>query len=152
MFSDLPFTGSKADRSTYFEGVRVYGSTVGALKDGAAFTLPGVGIFVNPRDLYDVDLLSHEFGHVLQARIWGNQFFYGTIVPISVQSANEANNDRTFDHMQTWTEWTANWFSYHYFGAPSNWDFKNYPIEPTPSTRWGVYPPVNPYGVQIPKR
>src|SRR5690606_9793903 len=74
-----PFTGSTADGSNYFEGVRVHTSEVGELKNRAAFTLPGVGIFVNPKDAYNIDLLRHEFGHILQARVWGNKFFYGTI-------------------------------------------------------------------------
>ncbi|MFM7858437.1 MAG: hypothetical protein ACKO96_42585, partial [Flammeovirgaceae bacterium] len=98
---------------------------------------------------------SHEFGHVLQARIWGNSFFYGTIVPASIQSADRANNDYSFDHMQTWTEWTANWFSYQYFGSPSNWNHSSYPIQPSVSTRSGIYPPMSPfdfYSIQIPKR
>jgi hypothetical protein len=66
LFSDLPFTGSKADRSTYFEGIRVYSTTLGPMGDHKAGTVPGLGIFVNPSELYDIDLLSHEFGHILQ--------------------------------------------------------------------------------------
>lgn len=111
-----------ADGSTYFEGVRVYASEAGALKNGAAGTLPGVGIFVNPKDLYDIDLLRHEFGHILQAQVWGNKFFYGTIVPASLASANRANNDPSYNHQNSWTEVTANWFSYNYFGRPSDWN------------------------------
>jgi hypothetical protein len=117
-----PFTGSTSDKNTYFEGVRVYASTVGALKNRAAMTLPGVGIFVNPKDLYNVDLLRHEFGHILQAQVWGNDFFYHVIVPASIASADRANNDPSFNHQESWTEVTANNLAWNYFGRPKDWN------------------------------
>lgn len=66
-----------ADGSTYFEGVRVYTTEVGAIGRRAAGTVPGVGIFVNPLDKYNVNLLRHEFGHILKAHEWGDDFFFG---------------------------------------------------------------------------
>ncbi len=138
--SSKPFTGSMLDRSTYFEGVRVFTTEVGSIGQGAAGTLPGVGIFVNLNDKYNINLLRHEFGHVLQAKKWGSDFFYGTIMSVSLMSADAANNG-AFDHQSTWTEWTANLLSWRYFGRPSNWDMNNYPIFPSQHSGMLAYPP-----------
>jgi len=143
--SAIPFTGSMADRSTYFEGVRVYTTEVGAIGRGAAGTLPEVGIFVNPSDKYNEDLLRHEFGHILQARKWGMDFFYRTIVSESIKSANRANeiNDPSkYNHHDSWTEWTANFFSWHYFGKPSDWN-PSYQLYPS-NIRMGSLQPMLP--------
>ncbi|WP_192349070.1 hypothetical protein [Algoriphagus sp. Y33] len=138
--SSKPFTGSKPDRSTYFEGVRVFTTEVGSFGQGAAATLPRIGIFVNPNAKYNINLLRHEFGHVLQAKKWGANFFYGSIVAASLMSADAANNG-AFDHQSTWTEWTANLLSWRYFGRPNNWDMKNYPIFPNQHSSMLAYPP-----------
>ena len=122
-----------------FEGVSVFASRIGHLKYGAAFALPGIGIFVNPKDVTNKDLLRHEFGHILQARIWGYKFFYGTIVSVSVKSARKANTDPDFTHQHTWTEWTANWFAYNYFNSPSDWNTKKYPLAPPENNRSDMY-------------
>jgi hypothetical protein len=127
-----PFTGSLAPGLDFFEGVRVFSSEVGDLEYGAAFTLPGLGIFVNPNDVTNEDLLRHEFGHILQAQKWGNDFFYNTIVPQSLISASHNT-----DHQSSWTEWTANLLSWRYFGKPADWDMNTYRIYP----RGGDYPP-----------
>ncbi|TXE04804.1 RHS repeat-associated core domain-containing protein [Algoriphagus aquimarinus] len=143
--SSKPFTGSMRDRSTYFEGVRVYTTEVGDIGRGAAGTLPGVGIFVNPNDKFNKDLLRHEFGHILQARKWGMDFFYGTIVSESIKSANRANeiNDPSkYNHHDSWTEWTANFLSWHYFGKPSNWN-PSYQLYPS-NIRSGSLQPMLP--------
>ena len=115
---------------TTFENIRVFTSTLGDLKYGAAFALPGVGIFVNPSDVNNIDLLRHEFGHILQARLWGHLFFYRTVVAVSVASAHKANTTTRYNHQHTWTEWSANLLSYNYFKAPANWNMKRYPINP----------------------
>jgi hypothetical protein len=73
-------------------------------------------------------LLRHEFGHILQAKIFGYQFFYRSIVPASLRSAHKANRHPEFKHQHTWTEWTANWLAYHYFNSPSDWNTKKYPV------------------------
>jgi hypothetical protein len=113
----------------HFEKVRLFQSRFGALKRRAAFTLPGIGIFVNPLDLNNKDLLRHEFGHILQARKWGLFFFIRYIALQSLRSAKKANKDKTYNHMQCWTEWTANKLAYKYFNCPKDWNFKAYPIE-----------------------
>jgi len=143
--SSKPFTGSIHDGSTYFEGVRIYATEVGPIGRGAAGTLPRVGIFVNPNDKYNVDLLRHEFGHILQARKWGMDFFYGTIVSESVKSANRANeiNDPSkYNHHDSWTEWTANFLSWHYFVKPTNWN-PSYQLYPS-NIRTGSLQPMVP--------
>lgn len=108
-----------------FEGVPVYGSLFGNLKNGAAMTLPGIGIFVNPNDLNDIHLLRHEFGHILQARKYGLEFFYTVIGPASLASAAA----RTGNHNLFWTEVQANTLSWQYFGAPSDWIMDPYVID-----------------------
>jgi RHS repeat-associated protein len=117
------FTGSHADGSEYFEGVRIF--TNGSMS-GAAATLPGVGIIVKKGLQYNTQLLRHEFGHILQAQLWGKDFYYSTIVPVSLKSAATA-----LDHDNTWTEWSASRLSWEYFGRPSDWNYKYNPISPT---------------------
>jgi RHS repeat-associated protein len=138
---------SEEEPSGYFEGVSVYTTTFGACKDRAAFTVPGVGIFVNPKDVNNLDMLRHEFGHVLQYRAWGTFFYYSQIVPTSIQSAFSTNSD--IEHQQTWTEWSANFLSWSYFGFPNDWDRKQYPLNPSAkayqSLRFGS--PIYPVGM-----
>ena len=83
-FDDQQNETASGNSRTYFEGVPVYASEFGDLKNGAAVTLPGIGIFVNPSDLENTDLLRHEFGHILQARKYGMGFFYEVIAPASL--------------------------------------------------------------------
>jgi len=123
-----------ASYTNTFEGVSMITSTVGDLKYGAAFALPGIGIFINPRDINNIDLLRHEFGHILQARKWGYLFFYRTIVAASVKSAHKSNKHANFNHQHTWTEWSANLLAYHYFNKPADWNMNRYPIKPPGNT------------------
>ena len=123
----------------YFEDARVYTLNFGHFKNGAAMTIPGVGIFVGPGDANNIDLLRHEYGHILHYKKWGAKIFWGEIVPASLKSANKANSDWSFNHMDTWTEWSANRLSYQYFNQPTDWS-PDYPIWPT-TIRPGVMPP-----------
>ncbi|MBN1184619.1 MAG: RHS repeat-associated core domain-containing protein [Bacteroidales bacterium] len=127
------FTGYKGNRY-YFEGVRVRELNFGNFKYGAAMTVPGVGIFVGPGGINDVDLLKHEFGHILQARKWGAGVFYGDVAPASLRYAKYANSDPYYsnlDYMSNWTEWSANYLSYKYFKG--NFNTTAYPISPVNS-------------------
>lgn len=114
-----------------FEGVRVIDSTVGDLDGGAAFTIPGVGIFMS-NDYYSnkpkerKDLLRHEFGHVLQHRRYGTAD-YSVVAAVSIWSALTSSNSRA--HQDTWTEKQANTLSYLYFNMPSDWNTKSYAID-----------------------
>jgi len=114
--------------SLKFENIKVYTSKLGALNKRAAITLPGIGIFVHPIDKDNIDLLRHEFGHILQAKKWGIRFFILHIALQSLRSAQKANKNGFYNHMQNWTEWTANKLSYQYFNCPDDWNFKQYPI------------------------
>jgi hypothetical protein len=98
-----------------FEGIKVYGLGFGYFKRGAAVTIPGVGIFVGKHDLTNQALLKHEFGHILQYNKWGFMFFWFRIAPVSLISAWRSRFDSNFNHMNTWTERSANCLSYRYF-------------------------------------
>lgn len=58
---------------TKFEGVTVFIINIKSFNRGAAVTIPGVGIFVGKKHSQNIDLLRHEFGHMLQFR--QNGFF-----------------------------------------------------------------------------
>lgn len=104
-----------------FEGVNVYSSNVGDIGKGAAATPYPFGIIVNKKDVNNVNLLRHEFGHVLQGRRYGVVNFWLNITPTSLLSPSNS-------HMRTWTESEANTLSYIYFGYPLDWNHKQYPI------------------------
>ncbi|MFV0472033.1 MAG: hypothetical protein ACK5L7_08390 [Paludibacteraceae bacterium] len=110
-----------------FEGVKIFRINLGNFKRGAAVAVPCLGIFVGKGFETDIDLLRHEFGHILQYREWGGWFFLKNIASDSLRSAK---NSRKYhiNHQKTWTEWSANRLSYNYFGKPSDWNFKQFPI------------------------
>jgi len=97
---------------------------------GAAYTIPGIGIFIGSMQAGNIDLLRHEFGHILQRRQKGFLYYWIKIVPASLWSAFRASTVTKHIHMHTWTEWTANSLSYDYFNQPATWDFNTYPIHP----------------------
>jgi len=109
-----------------FEGEPVYFSTVGDLKYGGAVTLPGIGIFINPKDRNNIDVLRHEFGHVLVSRQETGLLFYLIDAPVSLINAWTSKDD--IEHQNSWTEMRANNASYIYFGSPANWNFHDYPV------------------------
>jgi hypothetical protein len=109
-----------------FEGTPVYFSTIGDLKYGGAITLPGIGIFINPKDRNNIDVLRHEFGHILVARNESKTLFYLTDGPYSLLNGWLTKDD--LEHQQSWPERDANNASYIYFGRPSNWNFNDYPV------------------------
>ncbi|HTO14424.1 MAG TPA: hypothetical protein VLZ83_01575, partial [Edaphocola sp.] len=146
--SNNPQAPQKGDK--YVEGVRI--RYVGWIGKGGALTLPGIGIFVgkgvlNPKngfsDNYFSNLIMHEYGHILQAKQYGNLFYYGRIVPTSFASAtwgtvtygfnslfgnrNENGYIRHYDHNRTWTEWDASNRAYQYFNYPY-WNHNWFPI------------------------
>ena len=117
-----------------FEGIHLFSLNIGNFKRGAAVTIPGIGIFGGKDMKEDIDLLRHEFGHVLQFRKWGFLFFWKNIASASLKSAH--NQRRKFiPHMNTWTEWSANWLSYKYFNEPEDWNFSSFPIAPKNESR-----------------
>ena len=114
---------------SYFEGIRVFTWNIHKFNQGAACTIPGIGIIVGKSQAGDTDLLRHEFGHILQRRQKGFLYFWIRIVPVSVWSAFRTSFTGKHIHMHTHTEWTANLLSYDYFKQPAEWDFNKYPIE-----------------------
>ena len=112
-----------------FEGTRIFTLPFKNFKQGAAVTIPCVGIFVGKGFESDTDLLRHEFGHILQFRKWGSWMFWKRIAPTSLKSARKSRK-YNINHMNTWTEWSANKLAYDYFGKPADWNFRAFPIEP----------------------
>lgn len=115
----------RTGRITGIKGVNVYGSDL--VKDGTAFTVPGVGIFVDPDVQMNTQLIMHEYGHILQANKVGLLDYYRVIAPGSVNSfrSNPAG------HTSFWTETTANRLSYNYFGGggPYGWNCTYFPFK-----------------------
>lgn len=130
---------AKLDGSVFY-GVTVFTSDY--IEGEAAATLPGIGIFVNKEHLTDIDLLKHEFGHILQTRKYGLSFYYNKIVPISLYSGYLQQVLKNFDHHDTWTEWSANDLSSEYFGN-ERWNNDRFPLLPH-HDRPGIYPGMTP--------
>ncbi|MFH1119454.1 MAG: hypothetical protein V1775_06490 [Bacteroidota bacterium] len=116
--------------SLKFEGIRLISINAGYFNRGAAVTIPGLGIITGSKSRQCRALISHEFGHILQYRRWGFIFYWTRIAPASLLSARKANKTNTYNHMDCWTEWSANLLSYRYFGKPENWDLQKYPVSP----------------------
>lgn len=111
---------------TRFEGIRIY--EIYGLTGGAAFSLPGFGIFTGQGHSADTDLLRHEFGHILQARSYGYLRFYLLTAPASLFSAFCERLIPNYFHRYAAVELSANALSYAYFGGPADWDLKNFPL------------------------
>ena len=113
-----------------FEGIRLYTLNIRKFNQGAACTIPGVGIFLGNEQVDNTGLLRHEFGHILQSRQNGTLFFWFRIAPASLWSAFRTSIIKKHNHMHSLSEWSANRLSYDYFRRPADWDFKSYPIQP----------------------
>lgn len=114
-----------------FEGVNMYESAkLGSGYGSGGVTLPGQGIIVGKHTYsraYDMGLVKHEFGHILQSRVVGYKSFYSVIGKKSIISA--ARHGRNgHNHNLFWTETWANKLSYEYFGSSSTWDLTRFPI------------------------
>ncbi len=118
-----------------FENTRVFRLNFKNFKQGSAVTIPGIGIFIGNGFEKDLNLLRHEFGHLLQFQKWGFFFFWKNIASTSLKSARFSRK-KHFQHQQTWTEWSANWLSFHYFDLPADWDFERFPITPEKETAY----------------
>ena len=118
-----------------FQQVRLFRLNFGNFRRGAALTIPLVGIFVGKGMEDDLNLLRHEFGHILQFRKWGFWFFWRHIAKTSLDSAHASRKEHR-KHQHTWTEWSANRLAYHYFNCPDDWNFRRFPIQPTIEDRF----------------
>lgn len=106
-----------------FHEVNLYESS--SLKSGSAATFPGRGIILskgeftmNGNSIPTEELLQHEFGHILQARIAGLIPYYRVIAPESLASA-AMDGVLQHVHRQFWTETWANFLSSIFFGQQS---------------------------------
>jgi len=123
-----------------FEGVRVYESSkFGTFEQSKALgsggiTLPDFGIIVGDgvySQNYDIPLLKHEFGHILQANEVGVPLYYHNIGMPSISSANN-HGVGGWNHEEFWTETWANYKSNNYFKSNyglSNWNTTRFPIQ-----------------------
>jgi hypothetical protein len=96
----------------------------------AAFTVPGIGIFASSSMGNDMETLRHEFGHILQARLWGLRYFFLVVGPTSIRNYYQYSKRNPEIYDRTWTEWSANYLAYKYFGEPADWDSILFPITP----------------------
>lgn len=110
-----------------FSGIPVY--ALKSLHRGAAFTLPGIGIFTGSEYSGNIDLLRHEFGHILQARLHGYFRFYLFTGPLSLLSACREQWNIGYLHKNARVETEANILSYAYFKAPDDWDHQSFPLK-----------------------
>jgi RHS repeat-associated protein len=97
-------------------------------------TLPGRGIYVGQGVYsrnYDLGLMMHEFGHILQARAMGNTYFYTKIAPSSLVSATKSSYG-SYSHKNHWTEVWANQLAYDYFirgwSGSTQWNIRRFPL------------------------
>ena len=102
--------------SKNFEDIKVF--RINSLGE-AGLTLPGV-MFVGSKSYDDINVLRHEYGHILQYRQWDTSMSLRMIWD-SFQSGVTYKNDGR-EHMETWTEWSANKLAYDHFGKPSDWN------------------------------
>jgi len=113
-----------------FEDIRIFGLKNHKFQRGAAITIPGIGIFIGEKHAENIDLLRHEFGHILQRRQKGFIFFWFRVAPTSLKSALQTSRNKNKVHMRTWTEWSANKLSFDYFNQPDDCKLADYPITP----------------------
>jgi RHS repeat-associated protein len=103
-----------------YEKVSVYeSSNLGQGEYSSGITLPGRGIVVG-NGAYSrrlaMDLMQHEYGHILQAEEVGLKAFYSVIGKESLVSAS-MNGRFGHLHRNYWTETWANYLSSNYFGS-----------------------------------
>ena len=98
-----------------FEDVKVYETNLlcsGKYKYGVSLPpskiVVGTGAYNNSNFL---DLLQHEYGHILQAKVFGLKAYYGIIAPASLKSMSTNSSM----HYKYWTEILANNFAKKYF-------------------------------------
>lgn len=122
-----------------FEGVNVYeskklGSFFTRQKSGSfeyrAFTAPELGI-AGAEGLLTSGfpkakaMLQHEFGHILQYRLYGARAYWEVIAPASLFSAAKSLSD----HQTFWVEMYANYLSKCYFGKGWIGEYHGYPAK-----------------------
>lgn len=124
----------------YFEDTKVFESKALTSKEYIrGVTLPGKGIIVGKgvytnrfNNIQCLDLLKHEYGHILQAKQWGNYAYYDVIGPESLNS-QMMDGILGHDHDFFWTETHANYHANYYFNNGVSWNggfnVQEYPIQ-----------------------
>ncbi len=134
-------------RVASFHGISVYEtSRLGLGYDSAGLCLPGIGIFIGKgtyTEANDVDLLRHEFGHILQAREIGYLSFYLCVGLPSLLSAWTGGFGR--GHQSFWVEGWCNTLAKDFFTREDSriWPNHRFPPRPINSTKlrwisWGI--------------
>ena len=109
-----------------FEGQHVYESKIMGTysKNGGyrGFTRPDEGIFVGKKvftgnSMNGRAMMQHEFGHVLQYRIVGEEKYYKIIAKESILNCAKIPPYNKISHDLFWTETWANYLSKQYFGT-----------------------------------
>jgi len=113
-----------------FEGTHVYeSSTLGGGYNSGGLALPGIGIVVGKGTFSQelgLEVVQHEFGHVLQYRLVGPFWFYLVVGPLSLLSAWTNWHGR--GHRRYWTEQWANHLAAEYFGK-EKWPYWRFPCQ-----------------------
>jgi len=114
----------------YLNEVDVYETAeLGIGKNSGGVTLPGIGIIVGQgvhSKGANLDLMKHEFGHVLQYRLIKSNAYYRVIGTSSLASASLHGVDG-HSHNKFWTETWANYLSQQYHGGA--WNTIDFPIK-----------------------
>lgn len=124
---------------TKYEGVSIYETPrLGYGYNSGGLALPGFGIIIGDgtySKAKDEDIVKHEFGHILQARMIGYICFYLFVGIPSLLSAGTGGWKK--GHQVYWTEGWANYLSMQRFGA-SCWPHHRFPPRPisTRTLRW----------------
>ncbi len=110
-----------------FHGTAVYESSfLGYGYNSAGLCLPGIGIFIG-KDTYslDLDVIRHEYGHILQAQMIGYIPFYLLVGIPSLLSAWTHGYGK--GHQQYWTEGWCNSLAKEYF-SEAPWPDVRFPV------------------------
>jgi len=123
-----------------FHNVAIYeASWMGSGHSSAGITLPGYGIIVGSgvySEEKDLQLVMHEYGHILQYRLIGWWRFYLIVGISSLLSA--WTNGYKKGHQNHWTESWCNHLSRAYF-VNYRWPIWHYPPKDiSPSTKRGL--------------
>ena len=109
-----------------FEGQHVYESKVlgecSSGKNYRGYTLPNKGIFVGKKvftggSINGRAMMQHEFGHILQCRLVGEEKYYKIIAKESISNCAKIPPYNKISHDLFWTETWANYLSKQYFGV-----------------------------------
>ncbi len=111
-----------------------------------------MGIFVE--NGAGTDLIQHEYGHKLTYDLFGADFYYRSIAPLSLYNSMENKFEEmlfghtvfSVPHSNYWTETLSNSLSKDYFGKNIDKDFNRYFPTTTGTTPFTWYQRLIIYG------